>query len=78
MRANRVYELIVTRDAPGPALLAGERRDRVEVVSIDDGEVVLFWELPARAAARWVRELRRDLATLQDEVFLRRWERRGA
>jgi hypothetical protein len=78
VRANRVYELLLTRDAPGPAFLAGERRDRVEVVSVEDFEVVLFWELPARAAARRVRELRRDLAGLEEDVFLRRWERRGA
>ena len=74
MKANRAYELIVTRGGLGPALIAApERHDRIEVVSIDDGEVVLFWELGARDASRHLRELRRDLAGLEAEEFLDRW-----
>jgi hypothetical protein len=50
-----------------------ERQDRVEIVSIDDGEVVLFWDLPAKAAARLLRSLRTDLAQLDAEEFIDRW-----
>jgi hypothetical protein len=76
MRANRAYHLIHTRGSLRPAVIAGdERHDLVEVVSIDDGEVVLFWELPARPAGRLLRALRTDLATLDATDFLERWER---
>lgn len=75
MKANRAFELIVSRG--GLPLLAGEDRlDRIEVVSIDDGEVALFWELPARTATRLLRELRADLAGLSAEQFYDKW--RGA
>ncbi len=75
MRANRAYHLIHTRGSLRPAVIAGdERHDLVEVVSIDDGEVVLFWELPARPAGRLLRTLRTDLATLDAAEFLERWE----
>ena len=58
-----------------PALFAGDDRlDLIEVVSIDDGEVVLFWELPARAATKMLRSLRTDHASLDAEAFLARWE----
>lgn len=78
MKANRRYELIVTRDGIGPAFLAGrERTDRIELVSLDDGEVVLFWQLPAREAARLLRRLRADLASQEDLEFLERWRRRA-
>jgi hypothetical protein len=77
VRANRAYHLLHTPGGVGPALLAGEDRwDLVEVVSVDDGEVALFWELPAREAARLARALRRDLATLDAACFAERW--RGA
>jgi len=75
MRANRAFELIHTRGSLRPAVFAGdERHDLIEVVSIDDGEVVLFWELAARPAARLLRTLRTDLATLDAEAFLARWD----
>jgi len=75
VRANRAYELIHTRGSLRPALWAGdERLDLIEVVSIDDGEVALFWELPARPATRLLRTLRTDLATLDAEAFLARWQ----
>ena len=74
MKANRAYELIHTRGSLRPALLAGdERLDLIEVVSIDDGEVALFWERPARPAMRLLRALRTDLATLPAEEFIDRW-----
>jgi hypothetical protein len=73
MRANRAFELGTSLS--GPAFLAeDDRLDRVEVVSIDDGEVVLFWELPARLAAKLVRELRADLAGMNAEEFIDKWE----
>ena len=75
MKANRAFELIVSRGGLQPAFLADpERLDRVEVVSIDDGEVVLFWELPAKQAARLLKSLRTDLATLSSEDFITTWE----
>jgi hypothetical protein len=75
MKANRAFELLVTRGDPRPSFLADpERVDRVEVVSIDDGETVLFWEAPAREAAGLIRSLRRDLAGLDRESFLRAWD----
>ena len=75
MKANRAYELIVSREGLEPAFLADPGRlDRIEVVSIDDGEVVLFWELPAKSASKLLRELRADLASLDAEEFIRAWE----
>ncbi len=75
MRANRAYELIVSRGGIEPSFLADpERLDRLEVVSIDDGEVVLYWDVPAKEASRLVRELRTDLAGLGADEFLARWE----
>lgn len=78
MKANRAFELLVTREDPRPSFLADhDRIDRVEVVSIDDGETVLFWEMPAREAAHLARALRRDLAGLDRDAFLRSWDDSG-
>ena len=75
MRANRVYHLTVSRGGREPAFLADrERHDRVEVVSVDEGEPILFWELPAQPAARLARRLREDLATMDAEEFFALWE----
>jgi hypothetical protein len=77
MKANRAYELLVSRDTREPSFLADPRRhDRIEVVSIDDGEVVMFWELPVREAAKLVRQLREDLIQLEPEEFIRTWSER--
>jgi hypothetical protein len=77
VRANRAFELTVSRGGLEPAFLADPNRlDRIEVVSIDDGEVVLFWELPAKEAVKVLRELRQDLVGLEAEEFIDRW--RGA
>jgi hypothetical protein len=74
MRANRAYHLIVSRAGLEPAFLAGpERIDRVEVLSIEDGEVVLYWELPAKRATRLLKALRSDLVALDAEEFIARW-----
>ena len=75
MRANRVYHLTVSREGREPAFLADPRRtDRIEVVCIDDGELVLYWDLPAKQAAKLVRQLREDLAGLEAEEFIALWE----
>lgn len=75
MRANRAYHLIVSREGLEPAFLADAGRlDRVEVVSIDDGEVVLFWVLPPKDAAKLLRALRTDLAQLDAREFIEAWE----
>ena len=74
MRARDRYELLVTRGSRGPAFLAGrERTDRVEVVSIDEGEVLYLWDLPPRQARRLASLLREDLGTMADEEFAAAW-----
>ncbi len=74
MRANRAFQLSVSRGGIEPAFMASpERTDRIEIVSIDDGEVMLFWDLPAQAAVKLVRELRADLVGLDASEFLVRW-----
>lgn len=73
VRANRAFHLIASR--AGPAFMADEHRlDRVEVISVDDGEVVLFWELPVRLATKLLRELRTDLAGLEADEFIDKWQ----
>jgi hypothetical protein len=75
MKANRAFHLIVTRGGREPAFLADRKRiDRVEVVSVDDGELLLYWELPAKEAAKLLKQLRADLAGLEEEEFLALWE----
>jgi hypothetical protein len=74
MRAKDAYRLIVTRGGRAPALLAdAERVDHIELVGIDDGEVVLFWDLPPHVASRRARMLREELAQLDAPEFLARW-----
>lgn len=74
MRANRAYHLIVSRDSHEPAFLAGAARlDRIEVVSVDDGEVVFYWNVNPRLASRLLRELRADLFALDAETFFDKW-----
>ena len=74
MRANRAYELIVSRGGLEPAFMADRGRlDRIEVVSVDDGEVVLYWDLHAKLAARLLKELREDLVSLGADEFIDKW-----
>ena len=74
MKANHAYRLIVTRGGIAPALLADTgRTDHVEIVEVDSGEVVLFWDRPPQAASKLARALRADLAQLDAELFLERW-----
>jgi hypothetical protein len=75
VRANRAFELTVSRGGFEPAFFADrERLDRIEIVSIDDGEVVLYWDLAAKAASRLLKELRHDLVALDREEFVDRWD----
>jgi len=75
VKANRVFHLTVSRGGREPAFLADPRRlDRIEVVSVDDGELLLYWDLPAKEAAKLARRLRADLAGMEAEEFLALWE----
>ena len=47
---------------------------QAQVVSIDDGEPLLYWDLPSREAAPLVRKLREDLIAMSPEEFLALWE----
>jgi hypothetical protein len=74
MKANRAFELIVTRGGLEPAFMADRRRlDRIEVVSIDDGEVILYWDLPAKQAAKLLKLLRNDIVNLDADEFIPTW-----
>jgi hypothetical protein len=74
MKANRAYHLIVRRDGREPAFLSDPHRlDRIEVVSVDDGEVILYWNVAPKQASRLLRLLRTDLATLDAEEFFDKW-----
>lgn len=72
MRANREYELKVTR---GGGLLSARRVDHIEVLEITSGEVVLFWDTLPGQTRKLARALKADLAQLDAEDFLARWER---
>jgi hypothetical protein len=74
MKASRFFRLIVRRGGIAPALLASpDRVDHIEVVEIDGGEVVFFWDCPPALASQRARELREDLAHMDREDFLARW-----
>ncbi len=76
MKANRAYEIIVRRGGRGPALLrSSEEADHVEIVEIDSGEVVLFWDTTPAQTGRLSRALKSDLAQLEADKFLARWRR---
>lgn len=74
MKANRAYRLIVTRGGLTPAPLADATRiDHIEVVEIDSGEVVLFWDSAPQAASRMARAMREELSLLDAQEFIERW-----
>ena len=51
-----------------------DRVDHVEVVEIDSGEVVLFWDLPAAQAPRGSRaRCASDLGQLEADEFIAAW-----
>jgi hypothetical protein len=74
MRANRAYELIVSRGGREPAFLSDPNRtDRIEVVSIADGEVMLYWDVNVKQASKLLKLLRTDLVSLDAEEFFDKW-----
>ncbi len=74
MRANRAYQLIVSRGGREPAFLSDPKRtDRIEVVSVDDGEVILYWNVAAKQASKLLKLLRADLASLDADEFFDKW-----
>jgi hypothetical protein len=74
MKASHAYRLIVTRSGLTPAPLADPARvDHIEVVEVDSGEVVLFWDRPPQPASKLARALRADLTQLEDDEFIARW-----
>ncbi len=74
MKANRAFELIVSRDTHEPTFLADPRRlDRIELISLEDGEVVLYWELPPKEASRVLKQLREELVSFDIDEFRRAW-----
>jgi hypothetical protein len=76
VKANRAYELIVRRGGRGPALLRSpDEFDHIEVVEIDSGEVVLFWDTTPAQTGRLARALKADLARMEAQEFLLAWRR---
>lgn len=74
MKAARAYRLLVRRGGRGPSWLAGpDRVDHLEIVDIDAGEVVLFWDAVPRDAGQMARAIRSDLQTMEAEDFIERW-----
>jgi hypothetical protein len=74
MKANRRYHLIVSREGLEPAFLSDPgRADRIEVVSVDDGEVMLYWDVDPKQASKLLKLLRADLASLDAEEFFDKW-----
>ena len=74
MSASRDYDVIVTRTGLAPGLLAAsDRFDHIAVVSVEELEVVLFWDVPARATGRMEASLRDDLQRLESDEFIARW-----
>jgi hypothetical protein len=74
MKANRLYHLIVSREGREPAFLSDPgRTDRIEVVSVDDGEVILYWEVEPKQASKLLKLLRADLVSLESDEFFDKW-----
>ena len=74
MKAGDAYRLIVRRSGIAPAMFADPQRvDHVEIVEIDSGEVVLFWDLAPHEASKRARAVRQELGRLSPEEFLSRW-----
>jgi hypothetical protein len=74
VKARDAYRLIVTRGGRAPALLADAGRvDHIEVVEVESGEAVLFWDQDPQGASKLAKALRADLAQLEAEDFMARW-----
>jgi hypothetical protein len=65
VRAKNRYRLIVRP--------AGLDASALEIVDIDAGEAVLFWDLLRRDAKVVARMVRADLDALDDREFFERW-----
>ncbi len=66
MKANRAYDLLVTR---------GGAFDHIEIVEIASLEVVLFWDLLPNQTGRMSRALKADMAQLEADEFIEKWSR---
>jgi hypothetical protein len=64
MIAKRRYDIKVNRSNPAS----------IEIVDIEDGEVVLFWDCTPKNARRMEAALRHDLVALDEKAFIERWE----
>jgi hypothetical protein len=74
VKARDAFRLIVTRGGWAPAVLADPTRvDHIEIVEIDSGETILFWDRPPHAASKLARALRADLSSLEATDFRERW-----
>ena len=74
MLARSAYQLTVTRTGRSPSFLsAPDRVDHIEIVSLDDGEVVLFWDVAGRETRRIEGALRADLESMTASEFLAHW-----
>ena len=73
MRANRAYELRVHRQ--GRFFRPSDALEQVEVVEVDTGEVVLFWDTRPRDTGKLARALRLDLTALEADEFFAKWRR---
>ena len=74
MLARSAYQLTVTRTGRSPSFLsAPDRVDHIEIMSLDDGEVVLFWDVAGRETRRIEGALRADLESMEAAEFLDRW-----
>jgi hypothetical protein len=73
VRANRAYELKVHRE--GRLFRPSERLEHIEVLEIDTGEIVLFWDTRPRETGKLARALRADLAQLDAADFIAKWQR---
>jgi len=74
MRAKGRYRLVVRREGHAPAVLAApDRVDHVEIIDVNEGETVLYWDLLPRDAKRVVAILRAELETMDAQEFFERW-----
>jgi hypothetical protein len=74
MLAKGRYRLVVRRGGHAPAVLAApDRVDHVEIIDVDEGETVLYWDLLPRDASRVVEILRAELETMDAQEFFERW-----
>jgi hypothetical protein len=74
MKASNRLRLIVTKEGRAPSFLAQPgRHDHLELVEIESGEVVLYWDLEPREASRAARAMREDLIRMEDDDFLAKW-----